>query len=125
MARAVWRMFSSTNSRRPGVVSADSRARSYWPSTRWPMNPSSRPSWRVVTQRLASVIDALREPAARRQHLVEELALEPADEPGERRRVGPDPAGPVDDGDALHDARQVRARGARARAGTTRAIAAA
>ena len=38
----------------PGVVSADSSARSYWPSTRWPMKPSRRPSWRVVTQRLAS-----------------------------------------------------------------------
>ena len=59
ITRAVLRMFSSTNSRRPGVVSADSSARSYWPSTRWPMNPSRSPSWRVVTQRLASVMDAL------------------------------------------------------------------
>ena len=62
-AFAVWRMFSSTNSRRPGVVSADSSARSYWPRTRWPMNPSSSPSWRVVTQRLASVMVALPKPA--------------------------------------------------------------
>ena len=38
--RAVWRMFSSTNSSRPGVLSAVSRARSYWPRTRAPMNPS-------------------------------------------------------------------------------------
>ena len=46
----------------PGVASADSRARSYWPSTRWPMNPSRKPSWRVVTQRLARAIDALATP---------------------------------------------------------------
>ena len=60
--RAVWRMFSSTKSSRPGVASADSSARSYWPSTRWPMNPSRKPSWRVVTQRLARAIDALASP---------------------------------------------------------------
>ena len=84
-------MFSSTNSRRPGVVSADSSARSYWPSTRWPMNPSRSPSWRVVTQRLASVIVALVTPLPGGQHLVQELALEAADQPGEGRRVGADP----------------------------------
>ena len=61
-ARAVMRTFSSTNSSRPGAISADSMARSYWPSTRWPMNPSRMPSWRVVTQRLASAIVALASP---------------------------------------------------------------
>ena len=61
-ARAVSRMFSSTNSRRPGAASADSSAMSYWPSTRWPMKPSSRPSWRVVIQRFASAMVALARP---------------------------------------------------------------
>ena len=41
---------------------SDSRARSYWPRTRVPMKPSRNPSWRVVTQRLASAIVALARP---------------------------------------------------------------
>ena len=45
------------------MVSADSSARSYWPRTREPMNPSRNPSWRVVTQRFASVTVALANPA--------------------------------------------------------------
>ena len=41
--RAVSRMFSSTNSSRPGTASALSRARSYWPRTRVARKPSSKP----------------------------------------------------------------------------------
>ena len=62
-ARAVWRMFSSTNRSWPGSASAERSARSYCPSTRCPMKPSSSPNWRVVIQRLASAIDAFPRPA--------------------------------------------------------------
>ena len=44
------------------------------------MNPSRKPSWRVVTQRLARAIVALRQAAAVRHDLVEQLGLELADE---------------------------------------------
>ena len=64
-AAAVARMFSSTKSSWPGSVSAERRARSYWPRTRCPMNPSRNPSWRVVTQRFASAMEALTRPAPR------------------------------------------------------------
>ena len=78
----------------PGVVSADSSARSYWPSTRWPMNPSRSPSWRVVTQRLASVIVALRQRRPRAAASGRAAPLEPADQGGEGRRVGRRPRPP-------------------------------
>ena len=71
------------------------------------MNPSRKPSWRVVTQRLARAIVALAEAAAGGHDLVEQLRLELADQLGERRDVGVDPAGPVDDGRSLDDARQL------------------
>ena len=106
---AVWRMFSSTNSRRPGVASAVSSARSYWPRTRWPMNPSSSASWRVVTQRLAIVIAAFVAPLPGGSIW---SSRSPSSRPmsaGEGRRVGPDPGGAIDDRDPLDDARQLRA----------------
>src|SRR6476646_9645919 len=59
---AVWRMFSSTNRSLPGCASAVSSARSYWPRTFEPMTPRRKPSWRVVTQRLARAIVALARP---------------------------------------------------------------
>ncbi len=50
----------------------------------------------------------LRDTAALGQHLVQELALEPPDEPGERRCVRPDPGRPVHDRDSVDNPRQVR-----------------
>ena len=102
-------MFSSTNSSRPGVVSADSSARSYWPRTRWPMNPSSSPSWRVVTQRLASVMVALREARSLGKHLLEQAALELADERANAAVFARTQAAAVDDLDAVDDPGQLRA----------------
>ena len=75
------------------------------------MNPSRKPSWRVVIQRLASAIVALPSAAADRHDLVEQVRLELADERRERADVGPDPARPVDDAGALDDARQLRPEG--------------
>ena len=72
------------------------------------MNPSMNPIWRVVIQRFARATDAWPMPAAGRQDLVEQRPLEPADERGEARRVGPHPAGPVDDPGPPDDARQLR-----------------
>ena len=50
----------------------------------------------------------LGEAAAGRHDLVEELALQAADERGERRRVGADPAGAIDDLRPFDDAGQLR-----------------
>ena len=91
----------------PGAASADSSARSYWPRTRWPMNPSRNPSWRVVIQRLASAIVALARPPPGGTTWSSRSCLELADERREGRGVGPHPAGPIDDARALDDARQL------------------
>ena len=61
------------------------------------MKPSRKPSWRVVTQRLASAIGGLGQAATGRDDLVEQVGLELADERCERPGVGPDPARPIDD----------------------------
>ena len=53
--------------------------------------------------------------ATRRDHLVEQVGFELADQRRERADVGADPAGPIDHGRALDDARQRRAQGARER----------
>ena len=50
----------------------------------------------------------LGQPAARRDHLVEQVRLELADQRRERADVGANPAGPIDHRRALHDARQRR-----------------
>ena len=113
-------MFSSTNSSRPGAASADSRARSYWPSTRVPMNPSRKPSWRVVTQRLARAMVALARPPPGGMTWSSRSASSLPISEREGAGVGADPARPVDDAGALDDARQraaERRRQGRARSG--------
>ena len=55
--------------------------------------------------------------AADGHDLVEQVRLELADERRERRRVGPDPARPIDDAGALDDARQLGARAPSTRTG--------
>ena len=90
--RAVWRMFSSTKRSWPGSASAERRARSYWPRTRWPMKPRRSPNWRVVIQRFARASDAFPSPAPGRHDLVEELSLQPPEERPRRWRGWPGPS---------------------------------
>ena len=109
----------------PASISADSSARSYWPRTFEPMNPSRNPSWRVVTQRLARAIVALPSPPPGGMTWSSSSSSSVADQRRERRDVRPDPAGPVDDARTLDDAGQLRAERLATGAGTIRAIAAA
>ena len=110
---AVWRMFSSTNSRRPGVVSALRQREVVLAEHPLAHEPQQQTQLAggdpAVGERHRGLADA----AARRQHLVEEVPLEAADEAGEDLRVGTHPGGAIDDGHAVHDARQLRARGGR------------
>ena len=75
------------------------------------MKPSRKPSWRVVTQRFASAIVALPSPPPAGITWSSSSSSSVPDELAERRDVGPDPAGPVDDARALDDARQLRPEG--------------
>ena len=84
------------------------------------MNPSRKPSWRVVTQRLARAIAALPSPPPDGTTWSRSSSSRRADQRGERRDVGVDPAGPIDDRRALDDPRQLGPQGlrqARARSG--------
>ena len=88
------------------------------------MKPSRKPSWRVVTQRLARAIVALaRPPPGGTTWSSSSVSSWPISW-REGRDVGVDPAGPVDDGRPLDDARQLGPERLDRR-GTIRAIAAA
>ena len=99
----------------PGAASMDSSARSYWPRTRVPMNPSSIAELAVRDPAVGQGHRRLRQAAARRHDLVEQLALELADQRRERAGVGAHPAGPIHDAGPLDDARQRRAERGRQR----------
>ena len=90
----------------PGAASVDSSARSYWPRTRVPMNPSRKPELAGRDPAIGERHRRLGEPAAGRDDLVEQVRLELAHERPERPGVGADPAGPIDDARSLDDARQ-------------------
>ena len=115
--RAVRRMFSSTKSSRPGVGLGRQQREVVLAEHALPRNPSRNPSWRVVSQRLASAIAALVSPPAGGTTW-SRVVLELADQGRERRRVGADPAGPVDDTPSARPRRELapeRAPTARAR----------
>ena len=100
-------MFSSTNSSRPGVRLGGQQGQVVLAEDPGAHEAEHEADLAGRDPAVGDRHGGLAEAAAGRHDLVEELALEPADQAAEAGRVGPDPAGPVDDPDPVDDPGQL------------------